>query len=87
MKKEYDENTDQESTITELLYIDGFRYDDVDKVLKINKMVQQRIDKRVKLVQDVINIHYGSLEYFARILCPRSRLINYLRTLTCISTQ
>ncbi|CAD8167907.1 unnamed protein product [Paramecium pentaurelia] len=43
---------EHDKSITHLLYIDGFKWDDLDKIKQINKISQSKIEKRISLVQD-----------------------------------
>ncbi|CAK71572.1 unnamed protein product (macronuclear) [Paramecium tetraurelia] len=53
LEKRNTEELEHDQSITHLLYIEGFKWDDLDKIKKINKISQSKIEKRITLVQDV----------------------------------
>ncbi|CAD8157425.1 unnamed protein product [Paramecium pentaurelia] len=52
LEKCNNEELEHDKSITHLLYIEGFKWDDLDKIKKINKISQSKIEKRITLVQD-----------------------------------
>ncbi|KAM3133290.1 hypothetical protein pb186bvf_014583 [Paramecium bursaria] len=52
LRERNEKELDHDKNIAQLLYIDGFKYAEIEKVNKISKLVQKKIDTRVTLVQD-----------------------------------
>ncbi|CAD8069272.1 unnamed protein product [Paramecium sonneborni] len=52
LEKRNSEELENDKSITHLLYIEGFKWDDLEKIRKINKISQSKIEKRITLVQD-----------------------------------
>ncbi|CAK76229.1 unnamed protein product (macronuclear) [Paramecium tetraurelia] len=52
LKKRNIEELEHDKSITHLLYIEGFKWDNLDKIKQINKISQTKIEKRITLVQD-----------------------------------
>ncbi|CAD8065430.1 unnamed protein product [Paramecium sonneborni] len=52
LEKRNSEELEHDKSITYLLYIEGFKWDDLEKIKKINKISQSKVEKRITLVQD-----------------------------------
>ncbi|CAD8045299.1 unnamed protein product [Paramecium primaurelia] len=74
LEKRNTEELEHDKSITHLLYIEGFKWDELDKIKKINKISQTKVEKRITLVQDFgllrkdVEPHSTENEYYKILL-------------------
>ncbi|CAD8151119.1 unnamed protein product [Paramecium pentaurelia] len=74
LEKRNSEELEHDKSITHLLYIEGFKWDDLEKIKKIHKISQSKVEKRITLVQDFgllrgdVEPHSTQNEYCKKLL-------------------